>query len=504
MNHAPGRNERAKPHLGFSAPSIILDHVDQGVLVLGADNEITFANKAAAGILGCASVDDLVSASLEDIAQQLALVDDQGRPISLIRLLENIEAGAPELAPLLVGLRAGLGSAYRWFRIRVRPVSGAPESDASLVMVWEDVTERRKASEPMRLLAAIVATSDDAIISKTLDGTVTSWNRAAERLYGWSSEEMVGQSIARIVPPDKLEELAGILARLANGERISHHETVRIAKDGRRIDVSVSISPILDSDGHVVGAAKIARDIRQRREAERFADAFLADLAHDVNNPLAAAKVQTQILRRRLNRKTIDAEQANASIAVIEASIAKVARRVHELSDISRLRLDGELELKLVPIEIGEVIRGVVRSSRQQERIRVLPASLPLGGNWDAERMERVFDNLIANALKYSSSETEVIVEWRRDQNAGGSWVRVTVTDSGVGIPEADLPFIFDRFRRGSNVVGRFVGTGIGLAGTKQVIELHGGEISIESRIGAGTTVTVRLPLALPKPQSAE
>jgi signal transduction histidine kinase len=141
------------------------------------------------------------------------------------------------------------------------------------------------------------------------------------------------------------------------------------------------------------------------------------------------------------------------------------------------------------------VIESVVQSSPQRERLHIRPASSPLIGNWDFERLERVFDNLATNALKYSAPDTAVIIEIRSEHTDTIPNAVVNVIDSGVGIPEADLPYVFDRFRRGSNVAGSIPGTGIGLAGTRQIVELHGGTVSIESKAGIGTTVTVRLPL---------
>jgi PAS domain S-box-containing protein len=477
------------------AQSIILDSIDQGVIVREADGTIIFANIAAARIFGYATVEEFTAVPFQVTARSLSFFDADGTRIEIERLLGPAGAGASDNTSPLVRFCLVTGGEDHWYRIRVRSAQDESGEQPLTVAVWEDVTERRRASDPTRLLAAIVATSDDAIISKTLDGTVTSWNRAAERLYGWSADEMIGQSIARIVPPDKLEELSDILARLATGERIEQHETVRVTRDGRRLDISVSISPILDSDGRVVGAAKIARDITLRREAERFADAFLAGLAHDVNNPLATARLQTQLLQRRLGRGMLDPEKTGDSLAAIEASITKMSRRINELSDISRLRLNGELDLKLERVDLNDVVERVVRSCPQPERVEVRSAASSLIGNWDAERLERVFDNLLTNALKYSGYETEVVIQLSREQLGSEQIAVVTVIDSGVGILEADLPYIFDRFRRGSNVVGRFAGTGIGLAGARQIVQLHEGDIAIESKAGSGTTVTVRLPL---------
>ena len=169
-----------------------------------------------------------------------------------------------------------------------------------------DVSERHRATVDRQRLAAIVESSDDVIIGKTLDGTVTSWNQAAERLYGYTAEEMIGQSIARIFPPERIDELRDFMERLRRGERISHHDAVRIAKDGRRIDISVSVSPITDAAGRIVGAATIAQDISERKRMEAAQRDFLAMVSHDLRSPLTVVRASAQLMQRRGEYREID------------------------------------------------------------------------------------------------------------------------------------------------------------------------------------------------------
>ena len=192
-----------------------------------------------------------------------------------------------------------------------RPIddSAAPMRDEAgamvgAVLVFRDVTERKRAEEVQARLAAIVESSEDAIVSKTLDGIIRSWNAGAERLFGYTAAEAVGRSITLIIPPERLDEERVILERLRRGERVEHFETVRVAKDGRRIDISLTISPVRDAEGRVVGASKVARDITERkrteealREADRRKDEFLALLAHELRNPLAPLRNGLQVMR---------------------------------------------------------------------------------------------------------------------------------------------------------------------------------------------------------------
>ena len=153
-----------------------------------------------------------------------------------------------------------------------------------------DLTERRRAEVESAQLAAIVASSDDAIISKTLEGRVTSWNEGASRIFGWEASEMIGQPILRIIPPELHDEEVEIMARLRRGERIEHFDTVRLAKDGRRVDISLAVSPIRDSSGRVTGASKVARDVTERKEAEKLQRLLVDELNHRVKNTLATVQ----------------------------------------------------------------------------------------------------------------------------------------------------------------------------------------------------------------------
>src|SRR5262249_40459264 len=216
------------------------------------------------------------------------------------------------------------------------------------VNVLVDVTDRQRTADVQTFLAAIVETSDDAIVSKTLDGRILTWNRGAERLFGYRAEEVIGKSITVIIPSDRLYEEDDIQARLRHGERIDHYETVRAAKGGRLVDISVTISPLRDATGRIVAASKVARDITLRKQAEdalRLADQrkdeFLATLAHELRNPLAPIRNATEVLRAaRANPSALD-----WAVDVLERQMRQVTRLVDDLMDVSRITRD-RLELK--------------------------------------------------------------------------------------------------------------------------------------------------------------
>src|SRR6185312_14025472 len=222
-------------------------------------------------------------------------------------------------------------------------------------------------------LAAIIESSEDAIISKTLDGVIQTWNAGAERLFGYRAEEAVGRSITLIVPPERLDEEKEILARLSRGERIDHFETVRMTKDGGRVDISLTVSPIRDAGGRIVGASKVARDVTERRreeealqaerrktvevleEADRRKDDFLALLAHELRNPLAPLRNGLQVMRLASG----DAEVVARMRDLMDRQLTHMVRLVDDLLDISRIGRN-KMELRRSRVLLADVVGSAV------------------------------------------------------------------------------------------------------------------------------------------------
>lgn len=355
-------------------------------------------------------------------------------------------------------------------------------------------------------LAAIFEHSNDAIVGKTLDGIVTDWNPAAERIYGWTAGEMVGQSIARIFPPDRLHELEAILAHLRQGEEVGPQESERLRKDGTVFPVLVTVSPIRDRSGQVIAGSKASLDLSNlhRRqvaeEALRLRDQFLTSVAHDLQQPLVTIIGQAQLVLRQLTRgEPPDVPRLVATQGVILASARHLSAQIAGLVDQVRLEAGRPLDLQPVPVDLVVLTRQLVdeyalATERHDVRFEVHESSLV--GMLDPLRVRRLLGNVLSNALKYSPAGGAVTVSLKRTEVDGRTWAVLTVQDEGVGIPEADLPHVFGRGYRAANVVGGQVhGSGLGLAGARMVAEQHGGTIEAVSREGAGTTVTLRLPL---------
>jgi PAS domain S-box-containing protein len=377
------------------------------------------------------------------------------------------------------------------------------------------------------ILAAIVDSSDDIIISKTLDGVITSWNRAAERMFGWTPAEAVGRHITLIIPDERGAEEDEVLARLRRGERIDHFETVRITKDRRLVDVSITVSPIRDVQGRIVGASKIARDITERRrldmerelllrreqEARREAEAanqakddFLATLSHELRTPINAILGWAQLLRSAQH----DADTVNRALESITRNARQQARLIEDLLDLSAI-VGGRLSLDARPMSLVAALGAALETiSPEAERngvaIRTRLDSSVGTVRGDPQRLQQVFWNLLSNAVKFTARGGHVDLRLER----ADARAVVTVSDTGIGIRPDMLGAIFERFRQADGSIGRVHGgLGLGLAIVKQLVELHSGTVDAASPgEGQGATFTVGLPLvrdqALPRVEPEE
>jgi PAS domain S-box-containing protein len=374
-------------------------------------------------------------------------------------------------------------------------------------------------------LAAIVDSCDDAIVSKDLDGYITSWNKGAERIFGYTAGEAVGKHITLIIPKERQNEEPAILERLRKGERVDHYETIRVAKDGRRINISLTISPIRDEKGHVVGASKIARDITPQKAAEAAVQQAQAQLqeyagtleervaertkrleevvksleglsysiAHDLRAPLRAIEGMTEILLED-HPKQFDESGQRVAQEIIK-SVRRMDNLITDLMSYGRLSHD---ELPLVSVHVDEVVRQVTRNLRAE--IEAANGSVEIAGalpvvkaHWTT--LEQVVTNLVDNAVKFidPARPAKVRVYATDAVGPGNGFVRVVVEDNGIGFsPEFRdrIYLIFERLHAGN----RYPGTGIGLAIVQKSIERMGGRTGVESELGKGSKFWFELP----------
>jgi len=383
------------------------------------------------------------------------------------------------------------------------PVRQTDGTITGVLQIVRDLTSWRQSEVDRARLAAIVDSSDDAIISKSLQGIVTSWNRGAQAIFGYAADEIVGKSIRTIIPPERQMEEADVLARISRGEGVDHFETVRLRKDGSRVDISLTVSPIRDDIGRIVGASKIARDITLRRELERqqralydearqanrAKDEFLAMLGHELRNPLGAITSAVHLL----GQSTVERPEA-ASLArdVIDRQAWHLARLVDDLLDVGRV-IAGKIVLNRQPLDLAEAVARSLRALRATSRLDQHAVSVETAQTWidaDAARIEQIIDNLLSNALKYTPAGGRIRVGVRREV----SDAVLEVEDSGIGIPPELLPRIFDLFAQGNERIDRARGgLGIGLTLVKRIVEQHGGTVQAASDgVGQGSRFTVR------------
>ena len=348
-------------------------------------------------------------------------------------------------------------------------------------------------------LAAIVESSDDAIVSKNLDGIIQTWNRGAERMFGYTAAEAVGRSIRMIIPADRQTEEDEVLRRLRAGDTIDHYETIRLRKDGALINVSLTASPLRGAHGRIVGASKIARDIteqkrlvRELEEASRLKDEFLATLSHELSTPLNAVLGYIQMLRT----PGLDPEARERAEAVIERNGRLLTKLVADIFDMStiaagKVQLNPrECDLVAVLDASIDVIRPAAAGKSVQLVRQVSESQVPIVA--DPDRLQQVFWNLLANAVKFTPRGGRITVALTVNHDD----VMVAIEDTGAGIDRASLPYIFQRFHQGrSAAAAEQRGLGLGLSLVRHFVELHGGTVQAESEgPWRGSTFRVRLP----------
>ncbi|HET9580107.1 MAG TPA: PAS domain S-box protein [Usitatibacter sp.] len=377
--------------------------------------------------------------------------------------------------------------------LTVSPIRDAAGRIIGASKVAREIGSQRRALRAQAMLAAIVESTDDAIISKDLKGIVTSWNPAAERLYGYTADEIVGQPILRLIPPEMASEEGHILWMIRNGRRIEHYETTRLHKSGRRLEVSLTISPMRDHLGHIVGASKIARDISGQKESQRRKDQFLAVLAHELRNPLAPIRNAVNLL----GRAGIAEAQRGRLYDIAERQLEHMARLLDDLLDVSRLAT-GRVELKRAPATLQELVANAVDATRAMMQSRRHELSLemppqPVVVDVDAVRITQVLINLLTNAAKYTDDGGRISLAVARE----GPMAAVSVRDNGIGFAPEMRPRLFTLFGQAEDVLHRAAGgLGIGLALVKEFVERHGGNVEAASDgPGKGSRFVLRLPV---------
>ena len=362
-------------------------------------------------------------------------------------------------------------------------------------------------------LSAIIASSDDAIVSKTLDGTITSWNPGAERMLGYSASEAIGQNIRMIIPQELWPEEDDVLRRIGRGERVDHFETTRRTKDGRLVNISLTVSPIKNSTGTIIGASKVARDVTEHKntekererllkaekearqlaeQANRFKDEFLAVVSHELRSPLNSIVGWASLLLEGNLAK----ERVHHAIETILRNAEAQNQLIGDLLDVARI-ISGKMRLDIKSIDVNSAVTSAIEVLQPAARAKNIQieneahtsvSTIPA----DPDRIQQILWNLLSNAVKFTPVGGRIVIRSSQQD----SIVKISVTDNGMGIAPELLPVIFERFRQGDMGSTRnYGGLGLGLAIVRHLVELHGGVIRASSGgPGRGAEFVVELP----------
>jgi PAS domain S-box-containing protein len=368
--------------------------------------------------------------------------------------------------------------------------------------VREQQTKNPFDSTLQQFLAAIVESSDDAIIGKDLHGIICSWNRGAERIFGYSAAESLGRHISMLAPPDRVSETSTILAKISHGEHVEHYQTKRVTKDGRILSISLTVSPIRNRSGIIVGASKIARDVTEQvlaeealhqandrlRQANADLEEFGHSASHDLREPLRVVSVYAELLRRHL-KEGLDP----AGERYIEY-IAEAAQRMEKLLTGLRTYMQASVDARTPPaaVDANECLRHAsmsLQSAIDDTGASIVHSDLPSVAI-HGFHLEEVFQNLLSNALRYRSDQPPRI---EIGAESMGDTCKFSVRDNGIGINPTYQEEIFGLFKR-LHTHTQYPGSGLGLAICRRIIERTGGRIWVESEPGRGATFLFTVP----------
>jgi two-component system sensor histidine kinase VicK len=348
----------------------------------------------------------------------------------------------------------------------------------------------RLAEQRSAMLVAIVDGSDDAIISKDLNSIVTSWNNSAKRLFGYTAEEMIGQSIVKLIPADRLQEEPEIISRLKKGQRVDHFETKRITKYGKLLDVSLTISPVMDSTGGIIGISKIARDITDKKQEEQRKNDFIAIVSHELKTPLTSMRSYVQLaLAKAVQREDTFTQNV---LRRAETQTGKMTTLIQDFLNLSRLE-EGKMSLNISDFSLSELMEEVLSDALMLSPSHLIKyeACPEVMITADREKIGQVLTNLIGNAIKYSPEGTTVTIQCVLNSGT----VEFSVTDEGYGISKVDQSRLFERFYRVDNSRKQHVtGFGIGLYLVAEILKLHEGKVRVQSELSKGSTFSFVLP----------
>ncbi len=465
-------------------PQGLLSSFTEALIVLDENWRITFANSEAARLYRKPS-DRLLHTSPWDQWPATA------RPEIETRHRKGLNARAPMRLehPFIPGIE-------NWLELRVF------SCEVGIIAYYRDLTEQQASAEPRERLAAIVESSDDAIISKDLNGIIRSWNRGASRIFGYTEEEVIGKHISMLAPPESADEIPQILRQIARGERVDHYRTKRRTKDGRILTVSLTVSPVRDASGAVIGASKVARDITEfelQEEALKKANAALtrsnADLqqfaysaSHDLQEPLRMIAAYSEMLRRKFG-----GQLGPTGDEFIGYTIQGALRMEQLLRDLRAYTQASTMEQEPADdIDARAILDKALanlQAAIEGSGATITHSALPMVRMHEFQ-LQQLFQNLIGNSIRYRSSDPPLIHVAAEER--GKVW-QFSVQDNGIGIDPQYQEQVFGLFKR-LHSTAEYPGTGLGLAICQRIVERAGGKIWVESEPGRGSTFFFTVP----------
>jgi PAS domain S-box-containing protein len=495
---------RAKAEETRSLLAAIVESSDDAIISKDLNGVITSWNRGAERVFGYSAE--------EAVGKSVTMLIPPERHNEEASILERVRRG--ERIDHHETVRQRKDGTLLDIALTVSPIVDGRGEVLGASKIARDITAANLDERLRARLAAIVESSDDAIVSKDLKGVITSWNNGAERLFGYSAEEAVGKSVTMLIPPDRHDEEPAILARVSRGERIDHYETVRRHKNGTLRYISLTVSPLRDEHGRIIGASKIARDITERKRAaaqreellrtaqhareeaeaaNRAKDEFLAMLGHELRNPLSA-------VRNAIAAAALDESSRLRAIEIARRQTDQLARIVDDLLDVARMT-QGRVGLRKQRVVLADVLHRAVDGARamMDQHGHSMTLTVPaetIRLEADAARLEQAVANLLANAAKYTDAGGTIAVSAERD----GQHALIRVRDNGIGMAPEVLRRVFDLFAQGERSIDRAQGgLGIGLTVVRRIVELHGGTVEAKSPgLGGGAEFVITLP-ALPE-----
>jgi two-component system sensor histidine kinase VicK len=458
----------------------IVNSSDDAIISKDLDGIVTSWNLSAQRIFGY-SADEMIGESIVKLIPEDRLEEE---PLILNKLRNGIRVEHFQTK------RRTKDGRLVDVSLTISPVYNTNGKIIGVSKIARDITALKIGEEKSAILSAIVATTDDAIISKDLNSIITSWNRSAERIFGYTAAEMIGESILKLIPTDRQDEEPLILGKLKAGERVDHFETQRLTKHGHLIDVSLTISPVNDTAGNIIGLSKIARDITDKKMEEQRKNDFIAIVSHELKTPLTSMRSYIQLaLVKARERADIFSESL---LSKAELQTKKMTTMIHDFLNLSRLE-EGKMSLNKSYFSLPRLMDEVIAEGR------VLAPSHSIEYlSWpdleifaDREKISQVMINLLSNAVKYSEPGTMVMVGCELKD----AQVTVSFSDQGIGIAEKDQGKLFERFYRVTrhDQHRHISGFGIGLYLVAEILKLHNSEIKLKSSVGEGSTFSFSL-----------